>query len=311
MGTVIGAERTPPKGAIILAGGDGTRREAIDSTPANHDVPTQFCGLTSDETMLEQTRRRVAISIPRLRTLTVVNRKHEAYYAPLSASIPTRNLVVQPSNCGTAAAILYGLLRMAAHEQVTSVAIFPSDHYLSDERQFMRHVNSAFATVEVRPELAVILGMAALRPECGYGWIEPGERIGAGETELRAVRRFVEKPAYDDAVELMRRGALWNSLVIVARVSTLLGSIMIALPELYGAFASIRTAIGTTAEQAAIEGVYATISGASFTDSVLAASAVNLAVLPVSGVAFSDLGEPARALDDVRRTPASPKYAVA
>lgn len=77
------------------------------------------------------------------------------------------------------------------------------------------------------------------------------------------------------------------------------------------AFASIRTAIGTAAEQAAIEGVYATVRGASFTDSVLAGSPVNLAVLPVSGVAFSDLGEPARALDDTRRPSARPKYVAA
>ncbi|HYL58971.1 MAG TPA: hypothetical protein VEU51_08875, partial [Candidatus Acidoferrales bacterium] len=116
---------------------------------------------------------------------------------------------------------------------------------------------------------------------------------------------------FADAVDLMRGGALWSSMVVVARVSTLLGSIMIAEPDLYGAFASIRTAIGTSAERDAIEGVYANLPGASFTDSVLAGCPVNLAVLPVSGVAFSGLGEPARSLDDIRRPAASSKYAAA
>ncbi len=315
MGTAIDidAELSSSRGAIVLAGGDGTGLRTLDPASNHRDVPTQFCAVTSDQTMLEQTLRRAAISIPPLRTLTVLNRKHEAFYAPLSGSVPARNLVVQPFNRGTAAAILYGLFRIAAHEQVASVAIFPSDHYPSDERQFMRHVNFAFAAVEARPELTVILGMAALGPESGYGWIEPGEPVAAGGTELRAVRRFVEKPCFADAVDLMRAGALWNSLVIVARVSTLLGSIMIADPELYGAFATIRTAIGTAAERAAIEDVYANLASASFTDSVLAGCPVNLAVLPVSGVAFSDLGEPARSrsIDDAGRAAAGPKYAAA
>lgn len=304
------AELSAPRGAIVLAGGDGTGLRTLDPAHASRDIPTQFCAPTGDETMLEQTLKRAAISIPPLRTLIVLNRKHEAFYAPLGASIPTRNLVEQPSNCGTAAAILYGLFRLAAHEQVTSAAIFPSDHRLSDERQFMRHVNLAFAAVEARPELTVILGMAALGPESGYGWIEPGAGVEAGETEVRAVRRFVEKPGFADAVDLMRAGALWNSMVVVARVSTLLGSIMIAEPDLYGAFASIRSAIGSAAEREAIEGVYTNLPGASFTDSVLARCPVNLAVLPVSGVAFSDLGEPARSLDN-QRAVASPKYATA
>ncbi|HYL58894.1 MAG TPA: sugar phosphate nucleotidyltransferase, partial [Candidatus Acidoferrales bacterium] len=226
----LDAELNSPRGAIVLAGGDATGLRTPEPA-SNRDVPIQFCAPTGDETMLEQTLRRAAISIPPLRTLTVLNRKHAAFYAPLGASIPTRNLVVQPSNCGTAGAILYGLFRLAAHEQVASVAILPSDHCLSDERQFMRHVNIAFAAVEARPELTVILGMAALGPESGYGWIEPGDRIAAGETEVRAVRRFVEKPCFADAVDLMRGGALWSSMVVVARVSTLLGSIMIAEPD--------------------------------------------------------------------------------
>jgi mannose-1-phosphate guanylyltransferase len=261
--------------------------------------------------MLERTRRRAALALPENLTVTVLTRKHEPFYAALSATVQARNLVVQPDDRGTAPAILYALLRIANQAPLTSVAIFPSDYHLSDDRQFMRHVNSAFATVEARPELTVVLGMAALGPECAYGWIEPGEQICAGERPIRSVRAFVENPGRSLAIDLMRRGSLWNSLVVVARVSTLLASVMIAEPELYAAFGSVRDAIGGSGERAAIEKLYTELPEAGYSGSVFARCPVNLAVLAVSGVTLTHRFDAAARIGDAVAVDSSPKWAFA
>lgn len=297
--------------AIIMAGGDGTRLASLTRAITGRDVPKQFCALLGEQTMLEQTRVRVALAIAPEDTLTVVNRKHEVFYAPLLRDEPGRNVVVQPSNRGTAPALLYAMLRLAAKCPGASVAVMPSDHYLSDEREFMRHVDAAFNIVAGRPELTVMLGMAALAPETSYGWIEPGNSLFTGDFVLSSVRSFVGTPPLDTAINLMRRGSLWNSCVIVARISTLIGLIMMAEPELYVAFASIRHLFGTAAEREAIDRIYVDIVERSFAHDILTSCPVNLAVMPVRGVAFADLGEERRVLDTARRIGVMPAWMTA
>jgi mannose-1-phosphate guanylyltransferase len=134
--------------------------------------------------------------------------------------------------------------------------------------------------------------MAALGPESSYGWIEPGPPLSSSDP-IRSVRRFVGQAEHSDAIDLMRGGALWNSFVTVARVSTLLSLIMIAEPELYSAFGSVRSALGTRTEAPAVERLYAGIKQVDFSSGILAGCPVNLAVLPVNGVAFRNVSKPA------------------
>jgi len=118
-----------------------------------------------------------------------------------------------------------------------------------------------------------------------------GVREQAGRV-LVQVSRFWEKPSRGLAQGLLYRGCLWNSFVVVARLSTLLGLIMMALPRLYLSFAEVRPTLGTAFEDETIRRLYADLAAADFCAQVLAKFPVNLAVLPVVGVSWSDLGEP-------------------
>ena len=84
--------------AVILAGGDGARLRSLTERISGHGRPKQFCPVLGSETLLEATRRRVALGISPHRTLVVVTRPHEPFYAPLLADVWTRQLVVQPEN---------------------------------------------------------------------------------------------------------------------------------------------------------------------------------------------------------------------
>jgi len=76
--------------------------------------------------------------------------------------------------------------------------------------------------------------------------------------------------------------------------SPLAGLVRQALSAVYGTLAAARPAFDGPGETAAIREAYAALPTADFSREVLAVRPERLGVLPVSGVAWSDLGDPAR-----------------
>jgi nucleotidyltransferase-like protein len=99
------------RAAIILAGGDGTRLAPLTRRLDGVHVPKQFCALLGEVPLLDQTRRRVSLSVPPERISFVLNKEHDRFFSPLLAGVSPQNLIIQPQNRGTAPAILYSLLR--------------------------------------------------------------------------------------------------------------------------------------------------------------------------------------------------------
>jgi mannose-1-phosphate guanylyltransferase len=281
--------------AVILAGGDGTRLKSLTRKIAGDERPKQFCSVLGKATLLEETRARAALELARHRTLYVVNRIHESYYAPILKNEPASNLVVQPSNRGTAPAILYSLLRIAAVDPQALVAFLPSDHYISDDARFMAHIRAALDAARSRPDLVILLGLDPESPEVEYGWIEPAETI-EGQPCVYGVRRFWEKPKQLLAQVLQLRGCLWNSFVMVASVKALLGIIESAIPQLYSSFIGLAPFLGTPEETDLINKLYERMAETNFSHQVLTHRPERLAVLKVIGVRWNDLGEPKRVL---------------
>ena len=296
--------------AVILAGGDGTRLKSLTRHIAGDERPKQFCSVLGHGTLLEETQSRAALELAPARTLCVVNRAHENYYSPTLSYQAAENLVVQPSNRGTAPAILYSLLRIAARDPKAVVAFFPSDHYISDNERFMAQIRTALDSAHKRPDLVVLLGLEPESPEVEYGWIEPGRPI-PGHSKVFGVRRFWEKPNKMLAQVLQLRGCLWNSFVMVASVQALLEIIESAIPELYRSFAGILPHFGSDAESGAINELYAQLNEVNFSHQVLALKPDRLAVLKVTGVRWNDLGEPKRVMASLDMAGVRPRWAEA
>jgi mannose-1-phosphate guanylyltransferase len=293
-GNLVGSVGTD-RWAVILAGGDGTRLLPFTRKITGDERPKQFCSVLGTNTLLEETRRRVAESFSPLKTMYVLTEKHKSYFDDSLKDVSHRNLVIQPSNIGTTPAILYSLMRIKENNPEASVAFFPSDHYFSDNRVFMANVKTAFETSHIQSDSIILLGIEPESPDEEYGWIEPYQAKSENKTDNFArVMRFWEKPTAELASELMKRGCLWNSFVMVGKVSTFLKMIKDATTELFLKFDEVRSKINTNEEEKTIKKLYDALPDSNFSKDVLTVMAKDLIVLPVRGSKWSDLGSPHR-----------------
>ena len=185
----------------------------------------------------------------------------------------------------------------------------PTDHFVSDEPAFMAHIAEVATWVDRHPERIVLVGARPSGPEVEYGWIEPGEPLGAvGSGPVRTVLRFVEKPSEAEATRCLARGCVWNTFVIVAKVATLLHVARQRLPELCERLAHLRAFAGTESEAWAVRQAYALMPAVNFSRSILDACPSALAVSELPPLQWSDLGTPRRVFDVLRDVGLRPSW---
>ena len=160
--------------------------------------------------------------------------------------------------------------------------------------------------LHLRQDLVILLGVEPESPEVEYGWIEPTALIKA-PGKVFGVRRFWEKPNHVLAQVLQLRGCLWNSFVMVATVQALVGIIESVLPDLYRMFACLHP-LSDRAELKVISTLYNRLGEINVSHRVLALRPDQLAVLKVTGVRWSDLGEPKRVMASLRTAGLRPRW---
>lgn len=279
--------------AIVLAGGDGKRLLPMTRVVAGDDRPKQFCALLDADTLLERTRKRAERSVAPERTLYALTRDHSRFYLKESG-IRASQRIVQPSNRGTAAPIVYGLMSIERQDHEALVAVLPSDHHYSDEAAFTRALNDAFEAASRYTGCVILMGSRARGPEIEYGWIELGHAVGAGAGTAYRVRGFREKPAAPVAQRLFDEGALWNTFVMVGRVRDFLDMVGAARTGLLKTFPQEHLWSGS--EVHLEDWLYSRIYNIDFSREILSTQADRLLTMPLD-VEWNDLGHPERVLD--------------
>lgn len=292
--------------SIVLAGGEGTRLRPLVQQIHSDGRPKQYAVVVGSRSLLRRTLDRVALGIPPARTVVVATRAHERFFAGEFSGFRIARVFVQPLDRGTAAGILLPAHWVGWRDPEATVAVFPSDHFIAEDAAFMRQIREVAGVAERHPRRIFLIGARPDSPETGYGWIEPGRELGG--PDLHLVNRFWEKPTPATAKACMERGCLWNTFVLVAKVSALVEAGRRALPELHDHLVRARPFWGTDAEERAIERAYTSVPAANFSESILAAFPSMLAVATLPTLTWSDWGTPARVLDTLRHEGLTPNW---
>jgi mannose-1-phosphate guanylyltransferase len=290
---------------IALAAGDGVRLQPYIRERLGVHLPKQYVPFTGQRSMLEEAWRRAETLVPRERIFTIVGRNHLEYpeVRRQLRSCPQGTVIVQPRNRETGPGLLLALTYLYRGYPQSTVAVFPSDHFILKEDIFVAHVDRAFRLVESDPAKVVLIGVEPTRAEPEYGYILPGSPLSPSVPSLYRVKAFVEKPAPQAAAELLCAGALWNTMVMVFRSETLFKLARLVAPELYGTFLRIGKCIGAPEEERILEEAYLRMEGMNLSQGFLQVLALrrhpSLLVLPGRGFLWSDWGSPDRIMRDL------------
>lgn len=198
--------------AILLAGGSGTRFWPL-SSPSR---PKQLLPLAGPRSSAEDAVDRLAGFIPAERIL-VVSGGPLAERLRERLALPRDNFLIEPRAASTGPALVWATLEAERRAPGATVVSMHADWIVRDPAAFVASAATALETA-TRHRRLVTVGIVPSRPDTGFGYIVPGERL---DSAARAVGRFVEKPDAARALDLMAEGALWNSGLFAWRAEDL------------------------------------------------------------------------------------------
>ncbi|MBA4767696.1 MAG: mannose-1-phosphate guanylyltransferase [Porphyrobacter sp.] len=205
---------------VILCGGSGTRLWPV----SRKAVPKPFLPLVSEETLFEQAVRRVAGDARFAPPMVVAGPAHADLITAQLGDAPGARLVIEPAAKNTAPAIA---LAAALLPEDAVMLVCPSDHHIADSAAFRAAALAAAALA--REDYLVSFGIAADRPETGYGYLRRGEPLAGGY----AIRQFVEKPDLVRAQEYLASGEYsWNGGIFAFRAGHLLAELAAHRPAM-------------------------------------------------------------------------------
>lgn len=191
--------------AVILAGGSGTRFWPL----SRQLYPKQLLRIMGQETMIQQTMRRVLGCVPPTEVLISTNpQQADSIRVQLGdwKDALRDNFVIEPEGRNTAPAIGLVALEVVRRNPNGIMLVLPADHIVKREARFQAAV-SLGATLATAGHL-VTFGITPIRPETGYGYIQPNQKRTLGRQGKllgHPVARFVEKPNPAKARSISRR----------------------------------------------------------------------------------------------------------
>jgi mannose-1-phosphate guanylyltransferase len=281
---------------IVLAAGAGRRLASVTG-----GVPKQYWRPEGAQSLLESTVERLGpLALPE-RTLTIVDATHRDHVRALGRTGDLGAILYQPMDRGTAAGVLLPLAAVFSADPEAVVVITPSDHGVAHPEYFRSGLARAIARVESGASNVVLFGTQPASVSMDFGWIKAGPPVAlVGDTRFERVYRFVEKPPLYDAFMLFSSGAVWNTMVLVARAASLVELYRRCLPFHVDV---MLTATGLTSAERErfLYEWYPELPPADFCRDVLAPSRnLCLYTFPLE-MGWSDLGTPERMAEWMER----------
>ncbi len=270
---------------VILSGGSGTRLWPMSRTL----FPKQLLRLLGDDSLLQQTVRRVADPSRFAAPLLVANEEHRFIVAEQlrEAGARSRALLLEPVGRNTAPAACIAALILAETEPQALMLLLPSDHIIGDEPAFAAAIDRAGAAA--RAGALATFGITPERPETGYGYIRRGAPVD-GIPGVFRVAEFVEKPELDVAEEFVASGEhFWNGGMFLFPAALFLDELERMRPDIVGACRSALAGARRDDDFIRLDKAAFETCPADSIDYAVMEHTSRAAVVPV-GMAWSDVG---------------------
>jgi mannose-1-phosphate guanylyltransferase len=288
--------------SIVLAGSEGTRVGYFVQRWLGLQRPKQFCTFVATRSMLQHTLDRAARLAPAERSVLVIAQTHRQEALMQLDRRGGGTVLFQPANRDTAAGVFLALTYVRTRDPLATVVIYPSDHFVYPEDQFLDNVQDAVLAAERWGNRITLLGVAPDRLEFDYGWIVPGQRLAhCGAKPVHAVLQPLGKPTAQRAAGAMSNPAPWNTLVVTAKLDTLWELGRQCFPELMERFERLSRAIGTSEEIRVLEAIYQNMPARNFSSDLLQQVPERVAVTALMHMPSSEWGSPERITGTLRR----------
>lgn len=267
---------------VVMAGGKGERLWPVSRAGR----PKQLISFDGDKSMIRATVDRLLPLVGPDRICIVTGSDIASQVAKELPDIPAANILAEPCGRNTAPCIAYAAAWIARQDPEGLMAIFPSDHAITDTESFQKTVDFGVQCLRDFPEHLITIGIEPTHPETGYGYIAPREVMKSGGTlVLRKVSAFHEKPDREKAERYIAEGCLWNAGMFMWSVDTILRDIKRHAPDLHDKLAILNT---STWQEDDILHFYETVRAVSI-DYAVMEKASKVAVIPAS-FGWNDVG---------------------
>src|SRR5437867_6740964 len=243
--------------SIVLAGGEGKRMSTLIRRWLGEPRPKQFCTFLGTRSLLEHTLDRADKLNGRHGKLVVITRTHTLEAWNQLTARPSWKVILQPADRDTAPGIFLPLTYVRASDPNATVVVYPSDHFIYPEGQFLDVMRRALEASELLPERLIVLGAWPHSLDSEHELILPGGELHRdGDYAVKEGRSFFGNGDLAKAEQVIESGGLWNTLVLVARVETLWKLGWSFLPEIMPLFERLEAAIGSESEALVLESTY-------------------------------------------------------
>lgn len=281
--------------SLVLAGGHGERLRAFTEQWLGAYRPKQYCAFMGNQSMIQHTWKRAKTVSPPHQVVTVMDQSHWGYVRTQLMQDKLGRVVWQPENRGTGPGVFLPLSYIRSHDPNATVVLWPADHFVFPVAPLIQVIRDAAALVQDEPQRMVLLTVPPHSREKDYGWVIPGPLFPhRGGSQVREVRRFVEKPQDAQLTEIARGGGQWNTLVLIANVQTLWKAGRQCIPEVVMPLEEHAGGIGTSRERQILMNLYRTMPMRNFSSDLLSLVPQQLCMMELTGVHWSDWGRPER-----------------
>lgn len=216
-----------------MAGGIGSRFWPMSRST----FPKQFIDILGvGKTLIQQTFTRLSLVCPKENILIVTNKEYRDLCLEQLPTVTAGNILCEPVMRNTAPCIAYSAFRIFNQNPNANMIVAPSDHLITDEKEFQRVINNCFFELKDSDSLLTV-GIKPSRPETGYGYIQFDEDIPSKREKLKKVKTFTEKPDQSLALQFIDSGDfLWNSGMFIWRIQSIISAYKKHLFNIYEIF---------------------------------------------------------------------------